>query len=184
MVRRTKAFTERGEVKTCLVAVATKLAECFVRRASADTADKYFVNVKTLLLAGRDISPAALKAIFQDDSEQTNLLDASEAQVKQQRAKQKAARKLANATRQNLKAYLLGSYGVDALQMLQDFGFSLPKPRGGKKAASTKAQAVVLAKATRAARHTMGKNQKAKIRGSVPTQPTTPAVSPSATPSR
>jgi hypothetical protein len=79
--------------------------------------------------------------------------------------------------RQNLTTYILGSYGASALQMLQDFGFTPPKPRGGRKTASSKAQAVVQAKATRVARHTMGKRQKSKIKGSVPAQPsTTPEV--------
>jgi hypothetical protein len=138
--------------------------------------DKYFASITSLLIAGADITPAELKAIFQDDIDQTNALDAVEAQAKQQRAKQKAARKKATGTRQNLRTYLLGSYGTAALQMLQDFGFTAPKPRGGRKTASTKAQAVVQAKATRVARHTMGKRQKAKIRGNAPAQPVvTPA---------
>jgi len=83
--------------------------------------------------------------------------------------------------RQDLRTYILGSYGTAALQMLQDFGFTPPKPRGGKKTASTKAQAVVQAKATRVARHTMGKRQKAKIKGTAPAQPVTtpgPTVTP------
>ncbi len=143
--------------------------------------DKYFASITSLLIAGASITPAALKAIFQDDIDQTNALDALEAQAKQQRAKQKAARKKATGTRQNLRTYLLGSYGTAALQMLQDFGFTVPKPRGGKKTASTKAQAVVQAKATRVARHTMGKRQKAKIKGSAPARPATP---PEVTPSR
>jgi hypothetical protein len=143
--------------------------------------DKYFGNITSLLIAGANITPAALKAIFQDDIDQTNALDAIEAQVKQQRSKQKTARKKATGMRQNLRTYILGSYGTAALQMLQDFGFTAPKARGGRKTASTKAQAVVQAKATRVARHTMGSRQKAKIKGSAPAQPVvTPA--PTATP--
>jgi hypothetical protein len=167
------------------IAKPNKSTALALNQKTSTAVDKYLGNLKSLLFAGKEITPAALKAIFQDDTEQTHLLDATEAQGKQQRAKQKAARKLANATRQNLRTYILGNYGADALQMLQDFGFSLPRPHGGKKAASTKAQAVVLAKATRAARHTMGKNQKAKIKGSVPAQSaTTSAVSPNVTPPR
>jgi len=144
--------------------------------------DKYFGNMSSLLIAGANITPAVLKAIFQDDIDQTNALDALEAQVKQQRSKQRTARKKATGMRQNLKTYILGSYGTAALQMLQDFGFTAPKLRGGKKTASAKAQAVVQAKATRVARHTMGKRQKAKIKGSAPA--TTPTTTPEVTPPR
>jgi hypothetical protein len=90
--------------------------------------DKYFGSITSLLVAGVNITPEVLKAIFQDDIDQTNALDTLEAQVKQQRSKQKAARKKATGMRQNLRTYILGSYGTSALQMLQDFGFTRPSP--------------------------------------------------------
>jgi hypothetical protein len=142
--------------------------------------DKYFSSNRSILLAGTDITPAALKAVFQDDIDATNALDAAEAQAKQRRATQRAARKKASATRRDLKAYILGNYGPTAVQMLDDFGFTAPKPRGVRKVA-TKAQAVAQAEATRKARHTMGKKQRAKVKGKVPaadttTTPATPAT--------
>ncbi len=54
------------------------------------------------------------------------------------------------------------------------FGFLPTKP--AKKSAESKATAVVKAKATRSARHTMGKNQKEEIRGASTTAPAAPAT--------
>jgi hypothetical protein len=138
--------------------------------------DKYLATTATILLAGATTTPASLKAVFQDDIDQTNGLDVAEAQAKQQRAKQKAARAKAIVTRKNLKAFVLANYGAAALQMIGDFGFTAPKPKAATKVA-TKAKAVAAAKATRTARHTMGKKQKAAIKGSVAT-PTAPAPTP------
>jgi hypothetical protein len=144
--------------------------------------DKYLGGLTSLTFAGATITPAILKATFQDDIDQTNGLDAAEAQVKQARVKQKAARKKANATRQQLKTYIVGSYGAQAVQMLQDFGFDAPKPRG-KKTVAAKAQGIAKAEATRAARHTMGKKQKAAIKGTVaPVATPTASPAPAATP--
>jgi hypothetical protein len=137
--------------------------------------DKYFGGLTSLTFAGSTITPAILKAVFQDDIDATLALDASEAQVKQARVKQKAARKKANATRLQLKAYIVAGYGGGAVQM-QDFGFSAPKAPGHKTVA-TKATAIAKADATRAARHTMGKKQKAAIKGTV-----APEATPSASP--
>jgi hypothetical protein len=138
--------------------------------------DKYLASTATILLAGATTTPASLKAVFQDDIDQTNALDVAESQAKQQRAKQKAARAKAIVTRKNLKAFVLANYGAAALQMIGDFGFTAPKAKTATKVA-TKAKAVETAKATRTARHTMGKKQKAAIKGSVAT-PTAPAPTP------
>jgi hypothetical protein len=138
--------------------------------------DKYFAGVTSLTIGGATITPALLKATFQDDIDQTNGLDAAQAQVKQTRVKQKATRQKANALRLQLKTYIVGSYGANAVQMLEDFGFDAPKSPGTKTVAS-KATAIAKAEATRAARHTMGKKQKAAIKGTVAPE-TTPAASP------
>jgi hypothetical protein len=138
--------------------------------------DKYFGGLTSLTFAGNTITPAILKATFQDDIDETNALDAAEAQVKQTRVKHKAARQKANATRLQLKTYIVGSYGAQSVQMLEDFGFSAPKSPG-KKTVASKATALAKAEATRTARHTMGKKQKAAIKGTVAPE-ATPAASP------
>ncbi len=138
--------------------------------------DKYFGSLTSLTFAGQTITPAILKATFQADVTETQALDAAEAQVKQARVTQKAARQKANATRLQLKTYIVANYGAQSVQMLEDFGFSAPKSPGTKTVA-TKATAIAKAEATRAARHTMGKKQKAAIKGTVAPE-ATPAASP------
>jgi hypothetical protein len=61
--------------------------------------------------------------------------------------------------------------------VLADFGLALPKARATK--LETKVQAVVKGKATRQARHTMGKKQKASVKG---TPNGTPATQPTPKP--
>jgi hypothetical protein len=104
--------------------------------------------------------------------------------VKQKRALQRAARLASNSTRRDLKSFIIGSYGQQAVQMLEDCGFSPPKPRGARTVAS-KAKAVAAAKATRAAGGTKAKKAKAKAAASEATTGApapAPAAAPAATP--
>ena len=61
------------------------------------------------------------------------------------------------ALQKALKGYILSTFGASAVDVLVAFGIPVPKPRAV--AAKTMADAVVKAKATREARHTMGKKQ-------------------------
>jgi predicted Fe-Mo cluster-binding NifX family protein len=145
---------------------------------------KYLTALPTLLLAGIVTTPTAINAVFQADIDTSTALEAAEADVAQKRAAQKAARAAAIAERSDLKAYIIGNHGEQAVQMLQDFGFDPPKPRGAQTVAS-KAQAVAQGKATRVARGTKGAKQKATIKGVVATpaaEPTATPVTPAATP--
>jgi hypothetical protein len=110
-----------------------------------------------------------------------NAVDTAEASLKQVPAKQKAARKTANATRLALKTYIVGTAGAGAVQMLEDFGFPAPKPKG-KKTVAAKATAIAKSAATCTARHTMGKRQRAAIKATVApaTAPAAPATAPTA----
>ncbi|MGD0524252.1 MAG: hypothetical protein ABSE49_03860 [Polyangiaceae bacterium] len=83
---------------------------------------KYFTALPTLMLAGVSTTPAKINAVFQVDIDASTALGAAEADVKQKRATQKAARAAAIAERADLKAYILGTYGEQAVQMLVDFG--------------------------------------------------------------
>jgi hypothetical protein len=80
--------------------------------------------------------------------------------------------------RQALQLAFAGS--IDALA---DFGLK-PRKQRAARTPEEKAAAVAKAKATRAARHTMGTKQKAQVKGTVPqtvpTTPPTPATAPSA----
>jgi len=83
-----------------------------------------------------------------------------------------------------LKAWVIAQFGVSSQEAL-DFGF--PPPKVASRSVQNKTDAVALAKATRAARHTMGSRQKRGVVGSLaaPTAPAAPATVtvPLATPS-
>jgi hypothetical protein len=130
--------------------------------------DKYFANAATLPLAGTAYTPSAFKAVLQREIDTVRALDVARAAIAQLVATARAARTDAGAARRALKAYVLGAYGPAAVQMLQDLGIPVPKPKGGKRSAATKAIAVVKAEATRKARGTIGRKKKQAIKG-VPT---------------
>ena len=139
--------------------------------------DKYFAKVKTLTLAGTTYTPSTLKATLQAEIDANTSLDDLRAQFKQQAASTRTARAKARAARKALKAYVLGVYGADAVQMLEDFGMTKSQ---GTLSVKAKADAVAKAQATRKARHTMGKRQKRTIKGEPETTneaPETPAPS-------
>jgi hypothetical protein len=88
----------------------------------------------------------------------------------------------ADLVARGLKQYVMNTYGA-ASPVLADFGFNVPK-----RAALTveqQTQAIAKRKATRKARNTLGKKQKAGIKGNVTgvnvtpiTEPAAPAVAP------
>ena len=53
---------------------------------------KHFAKVKTVTLAGASYTPAALKALFQEEIDANNALDGSRAQLKEQVAAIRAVR--------------------------------------------------------------------------------------------
>jgi len=76
-----------------------------------------------------------------------------------------------------VKAWVVNEFGEGSQQAV-DFGF--PPPKKATRTVESKVNAVALAKATRAARHTMGSKQKSLIKGTVvvPTAPAVPANTP------
>ena len=140
--------------------------------------DKYFASATQMAIAGKQFTPATLKAVFQAEIDANSAADSTRAVYKQQIVEAKAARGNASGLRQELRTYILGNYGAAAVTMLEDFGMS-PKTKSTP-TAETKAEAVVKAAATRKARHTMGKKQKLAITGAtaaVPVASNTPQKS-------
>ena len=78
-------------------------------------------------------------------------------------------RQRAAKVRKNLKVFLLGQNGPEAVQVLEDFGFTVPKPTGPK---------TVKAKATgqQKAQTTRQKLAAAKAAVEAPPPPATPAA--------
>ena len=148
--------------------VPNKTTALALNKKISEGVDKYFSKVKSLTVGGDTYTPKSLMAVLNAENDASSGVDSTRAQLVNQVATHRTARVQARALRSALKVYILGNYGKKAVQMLGDFGMSAPKAKG-KRTVETKAQAIAQAKATREARHTMGKKQKASIKGTVPT---------------
>jgi hypothetical protein len=113
-----------------------------------------------------------------------NQIAAAKAQWIDLTAKYATLKATAALVARGLKQYVMNAYGAES-PVLADFGFTVPK-----RAALTveqQTQAIAKRKATRKARNTLGKKQKAAIKGNVTgvnvtpiTEPAAPAVAPGA----
>jgi hypothetical protein len=113
--------------------------------------EKYFANATKVTLLGTDFTPATLVAKLQSEIDALVALDAIKAQAKQKVADTRIVRTQMRALRAALKKYILGAYGAEAVQMLEDFGMTVPK-NIGKRTAAEKAASVAKADATRKAK--------------------------------
>jgi len=134
--------------------------------------DKYFGNVASVTLLGKAYTPTELKALFQGEIDAETQLDALRSQLKQVVVTIRPTRAHVRAVFQALRVYILGTAGPTAVQMLEDFAISTKHKSTPDTGA--KAQAVVQAKATRAARHTAGPKQKKAITAATPASPNPP----------
>jgi hypothetical protein len=134
---------------------------------SASTAilgvDKGLAGIISISLNGVTYTPVQIKSILQADIDATNAIDATKAAWSKAVADGRVTRAEATAMLRALRSYLIATSGAGAVGLLADFGFLPPKPK--KVAVKTKAAAVDKTLATRAARHTMGKNQKKEVKG-------------------
>ncbi len=131
-----------------------------------DGVEKYLAHTKTLVVAGTSYTPASLTAVLQAEIDGDKTADAGHAQYRQQVVAARLARSKGRALRKGLKTYILSTFGSDAVQALEDFGFSPPKTP--TRTAKSKAQAVDKAETTRAAHKEMNGAQ-------VPPVPALPA---------
>jgi hypothetical protein len=113
--------------------------------------DKYLANAGQVSLQGKSYTPAAIKAVLQSEIDTNKAVDLARASVKQQVADARPVRASARSMRSALRKYLLSAYGASAVQVLEDFGFKLPKPTGPQ-TAEARAEAQKKAKATRKAK--------------------------------
>ena len=144
-----------------------------------DGVDAHLANLPTLTINGEQFTPATLKAVFQSDIDAMAKTDATRTQLKAEIQVAKAARTRAAVVRKALKAFLIGQFGADAVQLLEDFGFSVPKAPGPK-TAKQKAAATAKGVATRARVRTAVKQAKAET----PEPATAPAATPAITPTK
>jgi hypothetical protein len=159
---------------------ANKQAALALNQKASEGVDKYFSSMKSILIGGTSYTPTSLKAVLQADDDASKSVDTTRAQLRQEVATHRAAKAKARSVRAALKKYILGSYGNVAVQMLGDFGMTVPRTTGHA-TAEVKAKAVTRALATREARHTMGSKQKLNVKGA-PDQPATVATPPQGAP--
>jgi len=131
--------------------------------------DLHLASAGTMIIGGEQFTPATLKAVFQADLDATNDTDAANTTLKLKVLTAKAARQRAAKVRQSLKGFLIGQNGPQAVQILEDFGFTAPKPLGPK---TVQAKATGQAKA----QSTRLKQKAAKAAAEAPPPPATPAA--------
>lgn len=158
---------------------------------------KHEHELAPFVIADKQYTVAEVIAVLQarhDTTQAVNTTKANwQAAVKTDHAGRASGQVFLTGVRQTVLTAFAGS-----VDKLADFGLVGPKPR--VVSPETKVAAAAKAKATRAARHTMGKNQKAQIHGTVatttpvtlpvdpvaatpaPTAPTAPAPSPATPP--
>jgi hypothetical protein len=153
---------------------------------------KYYVSLPAMSLGGTSYTPGELIGLLQkglDAAKQTST--AREAWMAYVQTERNTLAGLAPVLRY-IRAFVVAQFGdtQDSSQKLGDFGFTPRKVRSKK--VKVKAAAADKVLATRKARSTLGKNQKAKIKGTAAPQPTqvgstatapaTPAASPAPAP--
>lgn len=134
----------------------------FEDHAAMEAVDAYFGQSPSIELAGKKMTPAELKAVFKANQDARLTVDETRAKLKGDILVARKASARRHEIRLALRKYILATFGPGAAEMLSAFHFSMPK-KTGPKTVEAKKSAVAKAKATRAARHTMGKKQKKAI---------------------
>jgi hypothetical protein len=136
---------------------------------------EYAGNKGTIPMNGADLKISDVIAIYQDCLDSRAALAKSRTQVKASLATKTNAQQARVSADMALSAWVTTKFGAGSQQAL-DFGFAPRK--AATRTVVSKAKAAAQAKATREARHTMGKKQKSLIKGTViaPTAPADPAT--------
>jgi hypothetical protein len=129
-------------------------------------------NKAEIPIAGKAYKAAAVVGIYQTSLDIRAALSTKRADVKATIVESVNAEVLRRAADRALKGWVVNTYGADS-QQAHDFGF--PPPKAPARTVENKAEAKLLAEATRKARHTMGKKQKLQVKGTLPV-PTVPAA--------
>ena len=129
---------------------------------------KHYANLPTIILHGVPVTPADVVTILQDQIDAADATAAAKIAFFQATSAERNANAKANDLFKALKTRVLGDFANQA-EVLADFGMTVATRRAPDPA--TLVEAAKKAEATRKARHTMGKRQKAAIKGTVPTTP-------------
>jgi len=147
---------------------------------------KHFSNVSSLTFGGGTFTPAQIEASLQTLSDLRSAVDAARAATKAKLADEQAQAPSLRTQMDAFVAFVKASFG-NSPDVLADFGLA-PKKARAPLTVAQKAAAAAKRKATRAARHTMGKVQKKSVKGTIttivdstsPTAPAPVATSPAA----
>jgi len=126
---------------------------------------KHFASAPTIVLGGTPTTPTEAIATLEGAIHAIDAAVAAKQAFHGAVAEQHAAIAKGNVLLKDLKTLVKSQLGSSE-SVLGDFGFSSPSRQTPTEA--TKAAAVVKREATRKARQTMGKRQKANIKGTVP----------------
>ncbi len=144
-------------------------------RLAATGIDKHFSNEPTIPIDGTAMTPVDLKKALQKHVDAADATQAARATWISASSTEASLHDTTVATLASLRSFVVLKFGSKNQSMLADFGFT---PRTRKvPSAEAKAAAAEKAAATRAARHTMGKRQKAAIKGVVAPAAAAPAAS-------
>jgi hypothetical protein len=127
---------------------------------------KHLGGASSLSLNGVLYTPTSLVAFLQAFVDLSVSVIAAKAQAHDLLLQEQTSGLAVRVVLQALRSYVVGLYGNGATGILGDFGFA-PKKATTPKVA-VKALAAAKNRATRAARHTMGKREKLAIKGTVP----------------
>jgi hypothetical protein len=140
-------------------------------RALIAGTQKHFPN-GSLTFGGATYTPAALTQVLQSLDDATTGMDAAAAKWQDAVKAQRNVATTVGPILRDYRRYLVTLFGT-AVEPLADFGLT-PRKAPAPQTVEQKAAAATKREATRQARHTMGKRQKASIKGTVPSA-TTPA---------
>jgi hypothetical protein len=135
-------------------------------RTLANGVQKHFTS--PLVLLGQTLTPAQIVAMIQQDIAATDAsIQAHDAWLEKVELEKASHQQLAPTLRA-LTSTVMAQFGdsPDATSTLGDFGLSPRKV--SKRTVAVKVQAAEKSLATRTARHTMGKNQRKSVKGTVP----------------
>ncbi len=138
---------------------------------------KHYASTPTMVLDGVTFATADVETALQGSIDAADATTAAAAVFHKTVAAERTANARGDAVYGGFKAFVTTQFKVSPDSMA-DFGLTLPARRVPD--AATKADAVAKRSATRAARHTMGKRQKEKVKGTSSTLETSAGLAPAA----
>lgn len=155
----------------------SKQGKLLIDRKIVASAATVFDTTKTVTILEVAYSSKELAAVFEENIGYLDAVDAARKQYLAAVAAWKHNEAEVGKIRSGFRSYLVSRYGASS-QNLADFGFKPRAPRAVT--AQKKAAAVEKAKATREARHILGKRQRAEIQAPAAPPPVATAPSPAA----